>query len=174
MTLENYRIAKSRGVTGPETPTCFPAALDSISSIQSASDEVYYKYWGAYVDQAENGVNNKRSREHYRYVLSEFGVTSLKGFIGKRAKNKSDTKRILENAKKGGWRVIIRTEDEHAVGLRNTSDGWRMVGTWTPAKAEDRFTSEEIFHFLFQDKKKVGGKPVANMVLVAPEKKKKG
>ena len=67
------------------------------------------------------------------------------------ARSEAETKKILENAKQGGFKIILCTQSLHVVGLEALPNGnWQMVGNGLPTK--DELTSEEVFHYLHLSK----------------------
>lgn len=175
--IEVLRRKQRNGVGDKESSTCFVAAIQGVTHLHEIPDQVFTDYEQAYLQQCFEGVNPKRSRDTIRNVLKEAGVSSLKGLSIRRARNKGECKRILQRARQGGRRVIIYTQDNHVVGLSTVSEGWRMVGNWTPVSTSSILTDEEIFRYLnvpskhYNRRRRVAGKLPCNIITLKPEKK---
>jgi hypothetical protein len=174
--VERLKKLIDQNVTGDLSSTCFPAAAQAISNNHEISPEVFYNYFEALWDQFVEGPNPKRTRETIRDVLETVGGSSYKGLSIKRAKNVSECKRILDNAKIGGRRVIIYVSRSSTVGLRPVSGGWRMVGLRTPVPSDQVLTSSKVFEYLYVpttngDKRRFAGKLPCNIITLNPEKK---
>lgn len=176
--VEKLRSQKRRDLAKAET--CFAAAAQGISDTHTISDETYSAYEAALLEQILEGSNAKRTREILRTVLRDAGGSSYEGFSRKRARSLEETVKILENARQGGRRVIIYTEERHVVGLRAVSGGWRMVGVRTPVDSQTVLTSAEVFEHLFipsyigsDKKRRFAGKLPCNILTLNPERKQK-
>lgn len=167
--VENLNRKKATGVTGEDSPTCLVAALQGISDKNELPDEIYHEYEEAFWKQHFEGANSKNSRIMIKKVLEAAGGSSYKGFSEKRARNAQECKNILDNARKGGRRVIIYTLSGHVVGLRPISGGWKMVGSWTPIPGSTVLTSLQVFKHLYIPTRKAG-KSCSNIISINPEK----
>jgi len=172
MTRANYLDLLGKGYTGPNTDTCFPAALDNTSERHNVSASGYLSYELKFLITDMDGVNPKRTREMTRDILSEVGVGSLKGVSTKHSSTPQETEEILENARQGGRRVIVYTEDDHVVGLRPVNGGWRFVGNRTPVNTSNILESQEVHQHLAHPKERFRGKRAPNIVSLPPEPKK--
>ncbi len=172
MTKESWQKHKSRGLTEIDTPTCLPAALDTISSRTSVSEDTYWAYIDAYQEQSKNGYSSRRVRDLYRKLLEDLtGSNCLKSISYRRANSLVETHQVLNKAKQGGKRVFLAVKDGHLIGVRPVSNGWKVSGnTWLDT--ENIFTVEEINGMLWKGRREFKGKTEANIFLFPSEPKK--
>ncbi len=151
MSIRSYLRKLSDGVTGPETATCFPAALDCLLNGVSIPVGVYEKYEERFWEQQDTGSNTRRTKSAIRDVMKAAGGGSKKRLKTVRVRNSDECANQLRKWRKS-QSVMIWIEDLHVVGLRPISGGWRMVGTSLPKGVSTRmvFKSEEIFQYLAQ------------------------
>lgn len=164
MSVRSYLQAKKKGVTGPNTATCLPAALDCLFYDKALPVGAYPRYEDAYWEQQEKGSSRRRTRKAFKQLMRAAGGGSFKRLKAVRATNPSQCVRWL-----GKWRrsqrIVVYVEDLHVVGLRPVSGGFRMVGTWLPrgVSTHDVFNPSEIFTYLAQPAR-YKGKKLANML----------
>jgi len=174
MTKENYKKLEELAVTGPYTPTCFPAAIDLVSKRDNISQDTYLRYANSWYDQQENGTNSKKTREIFRVVLKDAGGESRKRILMKRVKTPEECEKLLDKLKIGKFRVILFThEGQHVVGLIPQGRNWKMTGTHTPLSPETTLTSREVFNYLSGGKGKYNGKKLPNILAISPEKRRR-
>jgi hypothetical protein len=171
MTIENYRRGVRKGVTGPETATCFAAAADLVSMTSTISQDTYIAYNRAYWEQVYFGPDSTRTKQTIMRVLNDLGVGTLKGIIGKRAKTPDELTQTLEKLRQGGYRVIVGVKGNHAVGLFPKKDGWQMRSTHIPGDIDRVYRPDELFRFLEQPSGKFAGKPQPNIFAIVAESK---
>ncbi len=171
MTLESFRQKVKGGITGQDSPTCFPAAVDAISNRHSLSGETYDHYAAEYFEQQVHGESTRRTRTEIRRMLEEAGGSSEKGISEKRVRTPEQLEQELTKAQQGGRRVIALTDDNHVVGLRPVRDGWRMVGTHTPVESDKPLRPKELFPHLHQPAR-WKGKAQPNLISLNAEPKK--
>jgi len=174
MTRENYKKLEAAGYTGPDTGTCFPAAIDLMSDENIISPETYLSYRTEYIAQSLFGTNAKESRNVYLKVLEDAGAGGIKGYNSRNVSTVEKCSKVLDNLREGGFRIVaVVSDDEHDVGLKPVKDGWEMVGTSIPTDDGEVLDSSEIFPHLSKRKERWKGKKLPNIMAIAPEKKKK-
>ena len=171
MTLESFRQKVKKGVTGQDSPTCLPAAVDAVSDRYSLSGETYDHYAAEYFEQQVHGESTRRTRTEIRRVLEEAGGSSEKGISEKRIRTPEQLEQALAKALQGGRRVIALIDDNHVVGLRPVRDGWRMVGTHTPVESDTPLRPGELFSHLHRPARR-RGKVQPNFISFNSEPKK--
>lgn len=153
---EILREQIKRGVTGEESNSCFVAALQWVCNDYVIPDKIFEQYEDAFYVQDYDGVNSRNTRIIMRNVLKSAGVSSLKGISNQRARNAHECAKILNKAQEGGRRIIIFTSEDHVVGLRPVSGGWRMGGSSTPIDSSIVLTSLQVFKYLYVPTKSTG------------------
>lgn len=172
MSEESYWRNVARGVTGPETGTCFVASLDRISKHHDVPPQTYeaYEHARQVYKKATNDAPDflppelrELSRTIERRVLSDVGVISLKNVVNLRVDSEPELEEKLDRLAQGGFRTVINldTGGLHAVGVEQLDRRhYSVKSTWDPFNNSDCTTTGEIFMFLDRYKR-LKGRPNA-------------
>ncbi len=180
MTKENWGNCLKDQCFWPDSPVCMPAALDRVSQQASVSGETYIRYEDTYWTQIDSGVNPRATRRSFQDVLFDIAGTQRLKSVGLRRSTQPDkTTRILQNARMGGFRVLIYTQEGHVVGIMpHETGGWTIEDSTQPIDLDPLvYNSAEIHEILYKgthaDRKggKWKGRRQSNILLFPPEPK---
>lgn len=158
MSLSSYRQNVRRGVTGKNTSTCFPAALEKISPDHRLPPKVYEEYqefvkWHDSLD----GIGHLQATEIHSKTLTNI-VEHLGSFCSDQLIYRNITRRYrlretLTKLTSQDFRVLVELqldEGRHAVGIIPTGveDAYRLTSTWVPHSLQGIITPENIYPLL--------------------------
>ncbi|HVW23573.1 MAG TPA: hypothetical protein VHB51_03790 [Candidatus Saccharimonadales bacterium] len=168
MSRASYKRNRELGITGPETGTCFPAALDQLTLYRGVQPETYYHY-EEIVDIALSyrGQQRRERNPLYKYLYGqiavELGATyddykfrrlrTRRGFVNSVARMIEDGDRVAidiltDDCKRG------RDGYCHTVGLvpvyEDDPEIVRLVSSWVPDDLRGEVSLAELFKHLHQ------------------------
>jgi hypothetical protein len=146
MSIESYRQNETKRVTGPNHPTCFPAALEQISPQHSYKPKIYRNYtefinWYTSLSVKERDVRVADYEDEVSNLVEPLGGLSSEDVKFSRATTIAGFLRAVRPLLAEDWRVVVdirssgRSTITHSVGLLSVgseTDHVTLVSTHIP------------------------------------------
>ncbi len=159
MSIPSYRRNVWRGVTGQDTDTCFPAALEQVSPYCHLSPETYVAYerfvhgWNRLKKNNPRAIN-PRYKDLIGQIAWELGGIVFDDIEFERANTYREFSTIVRRLLRHEYRVTVDIHlDEfgkdtaHPVGLIPLDDGesLKLVSTWVPSFLHGVVSLRDVF-----------------------------
>jgi hypothetical protein len=188
MSEQSYQENLARGVTGPDTNTCHPAAFDRISLRTGISTHTYETYDRLWTQYSQTGPEEyfgspleTQFTDVYHQIDKDLGVYGTKLAISECIVSCRSLGRRLTDLSGRGYRTVVFLEDfgeSHAIGLLDNGDGTYETRSTIELFAEQAVTAEVLFRAMRQTsqlrpRSHVLGRPRVqnNLVAIPPDPK---
>jgi hypothetical protein len=159
MSIPSYRRNVWRGVTGQDTDTCFPAALEQISPYCHLSPDTYIAYerfmrgWSR-LKKKDPWAVNPRYKDLIGQMALELGGADFDEVEFERAETYREFSTMVRKLLRHEYRVAIDIhldgyghDTAHPVGLIPFDDGesFKLVSTWVPSFLHGAVSLRDVF-----------------------------
>lgn len=164
MSIASYRRNVRLGVTGRDTETCCPAALEQVSPRHGFEPEIYTKYleFVNWYDALE-GQDRRQRNPAYKRMISEMawqlGEVEYDDIEFYRAETYREFSNIVRTLMRHEYRVVVDTiaegfeDDCHAIGLQPLDESlYRARSTWVPPQLHGAITLRAVFGEIYMHK----------------------
>jgi hypothetical protein len=169
MSIRSYKRNRALGVTGANTPTCFPSALEQVAR-HGSFDPDAYEYYTQYINEIDEltGQGKRKMNPWFKEVCDALAA-NLMGFTFEdfwfyRAHTAEDFTDTVRTTLDEGYGVVIDLAWEadpafdgeimHSVGLhaiKGTPD-FLLRSNWVPVHLQGPISLEALFPHIAQSK----------------------
>lgn len=178
MSIASYNRNRKKRVTGPNTYTCYPAALEQVSPHNGLPPKAYKEYESFYKWYSSLSLDGRIDAvEDFESIVGNFayhlGRVAFEDVVFKRVNTALSLKRVVNKLIGDDYRVVLEVDfgrDVHAVGLLPLPETgyYSLVSTYLPKTLQGIVTLDHIAKRIHRDPDPyISGHPINNANITA-------